>query len=94
MIVRILNEGQFRLSEEALASLNTFDDDVEQAVNADDQAALTAVLHALLSDVRSRGERVPDDELADSDLILPDEAATVADVRAWLSDSEEGLIPD
>ncbi len=94
MIVRILNEGQFRLSDEALASLNAFDDDVEQAVNADDQAALATVLRALLDDVRAHGERVPDDELADSDLILPDAEATVADVRAWLSDSEEGLIPD
>ncbi|MPM46847.1 hypothetical protein SDC9_93554 [bioreactor metagenome] len=63
-------------------------------MNADDQAALTTVLHALLDDVRARGERVPDDALADSDLILPDAEATVADVRAWLSDSEEGLIPD
>lgn len=94
MIVRILNEGQFRLSDEALASLNAFDDDVEKAVNADDQAALATVLRALLDDVRAHGERVPDDELADSDLILPDAEATVADVRAWLSDSEEGLIPD
>jgi len=94
VIVRILNEGQFRLTEQALASLNSFDDDVEQAVNSGDQAALTAVLQALLEDIRTRGERVPDDELADSDLILPDADATLADVRAWLSDSEEGLIPD
>ncbi|WOP17601.1 PspA-associated protein PspAA [Raineyella sp. LH-20] len=94
MIVRILNEGQFRLSEQALTALNSFDDDVERALNSEDQAALTAVLKALLEDIRTRGERVPDDELADSDLILPDAEATLADVRAWLSDSEEGLIPD
>lgn len=94
MIVRILNEGQFRLSDEAIASLNSFDDGVEQAVNAEDQAALTAVLQALLDDVRAHGEVVPDEELADSDLILPDAEATLADVRAWLSDTEDGLIPD
>lgn len=94
MIVRILNEGQFRLSDEAIASLNSFDDAVEQAVNAEDQEALTAVLQAMLADVRARGEAVPDDELADSDLILPDTEATVADVREWLSDTEDGLIPD
>ncbi len=94
MIVRILNEGQFRLSDEAIASLNSFDDAVEQAVNAEDQETLTEVLLALLADVRARGEIVPDDELADSDLILPDSEATIEDVRAWLSDSEDGLIPD
>ncbi len=94
MIVRILNEGQFRLSDEALASLNSFDDAAEQAVNAEDQEALTAVLQAMLADVRAHGEAVPDDELAYSDLILPDTEATVADVREWLSDTEAGLIPD
>jgi len=94
VIVRILNEGQFRLSDEAIASLNSFDDAVEQAVNAEDQETLTEVLLALLADVRARGEIVPDDELADSDLILPDSEATIEDVRAWLSDSEDGLIPD
>ncbi len=94
MIVRILNEGQFRLDAEAVAALNAFDDQVERAVNADDQEGLTAVLAAMMAEVRSHGEPVPDEELADSDLILPDVESTVAEVREWLSDTDDGLIPD
>ena len=42
MIVRILNEGQWRLSDDAVRGLNSFDDAVEQAVTADDQDQLTS----------------------------------------------------
>jgi hypothetical protein len=94
MIVRILSEGQFELSGEAVRRLNEFDVAVEQAVSSDDQAQLQEALSDLLDQVRQTGERLADDDLRDSDLILPDEDATVADVQALLSESEEGLIPN
>jgi ribosome-interacting GTPase 1 len=93
MIVRILNEGQWRLSDDAVRGLNSFDDAVEQAVTADDQDQLTRALHKLLDRIRVSGTRVPDEELEDSDLILPAADSTVEDVRQLLSESEEGLIP-
>ena len=46
MIVRILNEGQWRLSDDAVRGLNSFDDAVEQAVTAGDQDQLTSALHS------------------------------------------------
>ena len=94
MIVRILNEGQWELSEEAVRSLNSLDDAVDKAVAAADQDQLGTALRALLDRVRSRGTVVPDDELRDSDLILPDADSTVEEVRALLSDTDEGLIPN
>jgi PspAA-like protein len=94
MIVRILNEGQWELSDSAVRELNSLDDAVEQAVAADDQEQLSEALAALLRKVRAAGTRVPDEDLRDSDLILPDDDATVADVQALLSESEEGLIPN
>jgi len=36
---------------------------------------------------------VPDEELADSDLILPAADSTLDEVHQLLSESEEGLIP-
>ena len=93
MIVRILNEGQWHLTGDAIRGLNTFDDAVEQAVNTGDQEQLTKALHTLLDRIRTTGTRVPDEELADSDLILPDADSTLEDVRQLLSESEEGLIP-
>jgi predicted O-methyltransferase YrrM len=94
MIVRILNEGQWELSEEAVRDLNSLDDAIDRAVASADQEQLASALQALLNRVRSTGTVVPDDELRDSDLILPDADSTVEDVRALLSDSDEGLIPN
>ena len=93
MIVRILNEGQWRLSDEAVRGLNSFDDAVEQAVAARDQEQLTRALHSLLDRIRTTGTRVPDEDLEDSDLILPAADSTLEDVQQLLSESEEGLIP-
>jgi PspA-Associated protein len=94
MIVRILNEGQWELSEDAVRDLNSLDDAVDKAVASGDQDQLARALQALLDRVRRTGTVVPDDELRDSDLILPDADSTVEDVRALLSDTDEGLIPN
>jgi hypothetical protein len=93
MIVRILGEGQWEVPDEAMGGLNALDDEVEQAVKAGDQPGLTKALAALLNEVRSLGTLVPDDQLADSDLILPDVDSSIADVEGLLADSSEGLIP-
>ena len=93
MIVRILNEGQWRLSDDAVRALNSFDDAVEQAVASGDQDQLTKALHTLLDRIRTTGTRVPDEELADSDLILPAADSTLEEVQQLLSEAEEGLIP-
>lgn len=90
MIVRIMGEGQFELSDEALERLNELDDALEAAL-ADEQSFPSA-LAALLDGVRSTGTRLSDDELVTSDVVLPAAEATVAEVRALLT--EEGLIPD
>lgn len=93
MIVRILGEGQWRIENAVRAELNSLDDEVEEAVRADDQVRLGAALSQLHDRVRAIGVELPLDELADSDLILPETDASLAEVRALLSESGEGLIP-
>jgi hypothetical protein len=93
MIVRILAEGQWELGDEHMAELNRLDDAIEKAVSSGDEAALAQALHAMLEEVRTVGARVPDEELTDSDLILPSADSSIDDVRALLSASDEGLIP-
>lgn len=90
MIVRIMGEGQFELPDAALARINELDDALEVAL-ADEQV-FPAALAALLDSVRSSGQRVSDEELVTSDVVLPPAGATVEEVRALLTD--EGLIPD
>jgi len=94
MIVRILNEGQWQLADDALSDLNRLDDAVEDAVRTDDEAELSSALEALLAEVRAKGTQVPDEEIADSDLILPGADSTLDDIRELLSTSTEGLIPN
>jgi PspA-Associated protein len=94
VIVRILNEGQWRLSDQAVRGLNALDDAVEAAVSSGNQDELAAALQSLLEQVRSSGTPVPDEELLDSDLILPAADATVQEVQDLLSGSDEGLVPN
>jgi len=90
MIVRIMGEGQYTVDDALLERLNELDDALEAAL--EDGAAFPAALAALLDAVRAEGEVVPDEELVTSDVVLPSGDATVAEVRALLTD--EGLIPD
>lgn len=91
MIVRILTEGQWSLSDDRLDGLNELDSAVEKAVEGGDVVAFSQSLEALLHAVRTGGERLPDDVLHDSDLILPPADATIEEVRELLGD--DGLIP-
>ena len=91
MIVRILGEGQFDLSEADIDHLNTLDAAVEAAVEAEDQAAFEPALAALLDAVRSHGAVHDPEALDSSDLILPPADASIEEVRAMLG--EEGLLP-
>ena len=93
MIVRILNEGQWQVGDHLIEELNGLDDAVEKAVKAGDQDSLAVALDTLLDQVRTEGTAIPDADLHDSDLILPDAGSTLDEVRALLNESEEGLIP-
>jgi hypothetical protein len=91
MIVRILGEGQWDVSDEQLAVLNELDAAVESAVDGGDGETFSKSLDALLNAVRTSGSPLPDESLEDSDLILPPADATLEEVRELLTD--EGLIP-
>ena len=91
MIVRILGEGQYDVSDDALGRLNQLDSDVEAAVESGDETVFATALHALHEGVRTVGVAHDIDSLDQSDLILPPVDATIEDVRELLSD--DGLIP-
>ena len=92
MIVRIMGEGQLRLDAGSLDELNRLDDELGAAIDSGDDERFRAALMALLDAVRAAGTPVPDEELVDSDLVLPYAEAHVDEVRAMLTD--DGLIPE
>ena len=91
MIVRILGEGQYDLSDDAVSSLNDLDATVESAIEAGDEAGFRAALRQLLDGVRTAGAPHEAESLAPSDLILPMADATLVEVKDMLSG--DGLIP-
>ena len=92
MIIRILGEGQYDVSDDALDRLNQLDAAVETAVEAGDTDAFGGALAALLDGVRTIGLPHDVEALDESDLILPPADATLDEVRALMDG--EGLIPD
>ncbi|MFG2548666.1 hypothetical protein [Streptomyces sp. NPDC048581] len=91
MIVRIMGEGQVKLSDSHLPELNKLDDELLAEMENGDGPGFRHTLEALLAKVRELGEPLPDDSLEPSELILPSPDATLEDVRELLSD--DGLIP-
>jgi hypothetical protein len=91
VIVRILGEGQFRVDDAVAADLSKLDAELESAVEHGDQAAFTAALTSLLTEVRAQGSPLPPDILEPSELILPHQDSSMDQVRKLLTD--EGLIP-
>ncbi|MEV6612323.1 hypothetical protein AB0N31_00170 [Streptomyces sp. NPDC051051] len=91
MIMRILGEGQYEITEEHLDRLNELDTALQSAADGGDETAFTAALSALLDAVRSLGTPLPDERITPSDLVLPDADTSLTQVRELLSD--EGLIP-
>jgi hypothetical protein len=91
VILRILEEGQYEVPDDVLDSLNSLDDDLVAAVEAEDRERFTSALAELLSRVRESSSPVADDYLGPSDLVLPPADASLEEVGEMLS--EEGLIP-
>ncbi len=91
MIVRISGEDQYRLAAED-GRIGQLDDAVLAAVQAHDEQRFAAAFAELLDHVRSHGERLGEDELLPSDVILPPADLTLAEAEREFTG--EGLIPD
>jgi hypothetical protein len=92
VIVRILGEGQYRLDDGVVDRLNGFDNDCVGAVSDSDEARFRGAFDSLVELVRSEGEALADDELEESDVILPPADISLEEASAEFTG--DGLIPD
>ena len=90
MIVRILGEGQFELDPSEAASLADLDKQLLAALEADDEATFHKVLGELVEKVRSHGTPVPPDRFVPSELAVPHETASLAELCEFLASEEVG----
>lgn len=92
MIVRISGEGQFRLPDGDADRLNQLDNEAVAAVEAGDEGRFAELWGQMLELVASDGQQLNDDELTESDVILPPRDISFAEAQGEFTG--EGLIPD
>jgi hypothetical protein len=92
MIVRLMGEGQYQVDDGIRDQLNELDERAVATLEQNDEPALDGLLDEMWRVVRDRGERLPDDDLSSSDLVIPPSDLTLEETRRLFS--EEGLVPD
>lgn len=92
MIVRISGEGQYRLPDEDAARLNELDNQAVAAAEAGDEARFQELWSQMLDLVAKDGNALADDELVESDVILPPRDVSFDEAVGEFTG--EGLIPD
>jgi hypothetical protein len=92
VIVRLMGEGQYRVSDELRERLEALDDESMTALGDEDEGELDAKLDEMWELVRTEGQRLPDEDLSPSDAVIPPSDLTLDETRQLFSN--EGLIPD
>lgn len=92
MIVRLMGEGQYRVDDGLRERLNALDDEATAALEAANEVELDQKLEQMFALVRAEGERLADDDLSASDVIIPPADLTLDETRQLMT--TEGLIPD
>ena len=92
MIVRISGEDQFRLPDADAERLNELDNRAVAAAEQGDEPGFRELWAQMLALIEADGDRLTDDELVESDVILPPRDLTFEEAREEFTG--EGLIPD
>jgi PspAA-like protein len=90
VIVRVATEGQYRLDDGQAAKLNELDNELVSVVQSGDEEAFRRLFNEMLELARS-GAELGEEELEESDVILPPPDISVEEAREEFTG--EGLIP-
>ncbi len=95
MIMRIFSEGQYRIADDVHDAMHEQVHELDRAcvaaVEAGDAERFHATYEQLLALIREKGEKLGDDELTGSDLMLPPADISLEEARETFSG--EGLLP-
>jgi hypothetical protein len=92
VIVRISGEGQYKLPDEDAGRLNELDNRAVSAVEQGDETGFKELWSQMLEIVASDGNALDEEELVESDVILPPRDITFGEARGEFTG--DGLIPD
>ena len=90
MIVRILGEGRYEVPEGDLPAIEQLDDELVDALERGDENEFNGALLDLIGQVRHAGTLLAPDDLRPSELAVPPEGATLAEVQALLAEDAGG----
>ena len=85
MIVRILGEGRFEVPDADLPAIEQLDAQLVDALDRGDDAAFAGTLADIIGQVRHTGALIPADDVRTSELVVPHEGSTLAEVRDLLA---------
>lgn len=91
MIVRIATEDQYELDDSHKDRLNELDNAVVAAVESGDEGQFHACLGELIALIRERGTVIGDDDLRESEVIVPPADVTLEEAAEDFTG--DGLIP-
>ena len=92
MIIRVVTEGQYEVSDSLLDALNELDNEIVGLIESGDETRFRDVLRNFISMIRENGKPLDTDVIVESDLIVPPEDLTLSEAVEIFSG--EGLIPD
>jgi hypothetical protein len=87
-----MGEGQYRVDDALRDRLNELDDRAQAGADAEDEAELDRRLDEIWQLVKREGERLDDEDLSTSDVLVPPSDLTLEETKKLLS--HEGFIPD
>jgi hypothetical protein len=93
MIVRILGDRQYDVPEALLSELESLDEALNQAIEAGDEPAVASALDGLITKVRGSGTPLDSDQLVPSDLTLPHEGSSLAELHELLASEPDRADP-
>lgn len=94
MIVRVLGDTQYDLPDTDASTLEEFEHRLDRAIETGDEAAYGEALSALIGSVRSAGKRLDPTTIISSDLTVPPEGSTIADLNELLSEESVDTVSE
>ena len=91
MIVRIMGEGQYRVSDDVVEHINQVDNRLVEIVARGDRESFTTVFNELLRSIRDHCQSFPVDELVESEVVLPPDDTTFEEAKELFLG--EGILP-
>jgi hypothetical protein len=92
VIVRIATEDQYEVSKDDYEHINELDNAVVAAVESGDEARYKEAFAVLIDFVKSHGNELGDDDLRQSDVIIPPSDTSLEEAEADFTG--DGIIPE